>query len=108
LRYLNLHIIQEGEEFFIFDWDFIRGEGGSTWYNLKNGRQRSRSLNFVTLEKEDYAGSDTNVTVAEVYNQIQVTDELEALDTIIESPLDSNSLKSFYRSKINYMEEYIA
>lgn len=108
LRYLNLHIIQEGEEFFIFDWDFIRGEGGSTWYNLKNGRQRSRSLNFVTLEKEHYAGSDTNVTVAEVYNQIMVTDELESIETVIESPLDSNSLKSFYPSKFKYMTEYIA
>ena len=108
LRYLNLHIMQEGEEFFIFDWDFIRGEGGSTWYNLKNGRQRSRSLNFVTLEKEDYGGEDTTISVAEVYNQIMVTDELESIETVIESPLDSDSLKSFYRSKINYMEEYIA
>jgi len=37
-----------------------------------------------------------------------VTDELESIETVIESPLDSNSLKSFYPSKFKYMTEYIA
>lgn len=108
MRYLNLHILQEGSEFYIFDWDTMMGEGSSYWINLKNGRTKLHQGELIQLEKENYAGSDTNVTVAEVYNQIQVTDELEALDTIIESPLDSNSLKSFYRTPVRYMTEYIA
>ena len=108
LRYLNLHIIQEGSEFYIFDWETMMFGTSSNWINLKNGRTKLRQGYFISLEKENYAGSDTNVTVAEVYNQIQVTDELESIETVIESPLDSNSLKSFYRSKFNYMEEYIA
>lgn len=108
MRYLNLHILQEGSEFYIFDWDTMISGTSSNWINLKNGRTKARQAEFVSLTKDDYAGSDTNVTVAEVYNQIQVTDELEALDTIIESPLDSNSLKSFYRTPVRYMTEYIA
>lgn len=62
----------------------------------------------MELEKEHYAGSDTNVTVSDVYNQIMVTDELESIETVIESPLDSNSLKSFYPGKVDYMTEYIS
>lgn len=108
LRYLNLHIVQEGNEFYIFDWDTMIGEGSSNWINLKNGRTKPRLSELIQLEKEHYAGSDTNVTVAEVYNQIQVTDELESIETVIESPLDSDSLKSFYPSKFKYMTEYIA
>jgi hypothetical protein len=68
LRYLNLHIIQEGSEFYIFDWDTMMGEGSSYWINLKNGRTKLRQGYLIELEREHYAGSDTNVTVAEVYN----------------------------------------
>lgn len=108
MRYLNLHILQEGSEFYIFDWDTMMGEGSSYWINLKNGRTKLHQGELIQLEKENYAGSDTNVTVAEVYNQIQVTDELESIETVIESPLDSDSLKSFYPGKVDYMTEYIS
>lgn len=108
MRYLNLHILQEGSEFYIFDWDTMMGEGSSYWINLKNGRTKLHQGELIQLEKENYAGSDTNVTVAEVYNQIQVTDELESIETVIESPLDSDSLKSFYDGITHYMTEFWA
>jgi len=67
---LNLHIIQEGSEFYIFDWETMMFGTSSNWINLKNGRTKVRQGYFISLEKENYAGSDTNLTVAEVYNQI--------------------------------------
>lgn len=108
LRYLNLHIVQEASDFYIFDWQTLMDGNSGNWYNLRNGRTKARNPYYWALDKDDYAAADTNVSVAEVFNQIMVTDELESIDTVIESPLDSNSLKSFYRTRFKYMTEYIA
>ncbi len=108
LRYLNLHITQEASDFYIFDWDTLMGAGSGNWYNLRNGNTKARQPNYMTLTKDDYAGADTNVSVADVFNQIMVTDELETIETVIESPLENDSLKSFYKGKTHYMTEYWA
>ena len=108
LRYLNLHIIQIGTEFYIFDWESLASLSETRWYSIRFNNYKSRQGYLIPLGKEDYAAADTTVSISDVYNQIQVTDELEALDTIISSPLDSDSLRSFYRKPVRYMEEYIA
>ena len=32
--YLNLHVIQKGLDFYVFNWDSIKNEGDITWYPL--------------------------------------------------------------------------
>lgn len=108
LRYLNLHIIQVGTEFYIFDWESLSSLSETRWYNIKLNNYKARSGYLTVLGKDDYAADDTTVSISDVYNQIQVTDELESLDTIINSPLDSDSLKSYFRRPVRYMTEYIA
>lgn len=108
LRYLNLHIIQIGTEFYIFDWESLASLSETRWYSIRFNNYKARSGYLQNLTKDDYAAADTTVSISDVYNQIQVTDELESLDTIINSPLDKDSLRSFYRTPVKYMEEYIA
>ena len=55
-----------------------------------------------------HASDDTNITIGEVYNQICVRDNLESLDTVIESPFDKDTLGSYYTGKQLYMTEYFA
>lgn len=108
LRYLNLHIVQDATDFYIFDWETLSTLSDTRWYSIRFNNYKSRQGYLIPLGKDDYAADDTTVSISDVYNQIQVTDELEALDTIIESPLDSDTLSSFYRKPVKYMEEYIA
>ena len=106
MQYLNLHIIQEGNDFYIFDWENIRYKN-TQWINiLELTESKTTSPQLVNITNEKHADTDTNITIADVYNQIQVTCELEDQETIIESPLDTDFLKSNYRSKFHYMTEY--
>ena len=114
LQYLNLHIIQIGTDFYIFDWstltqsretnekdtmDFLCINDGSVqplYFPKKSYR----------ITKPDYASNDTQISVDEVYNQIQVKCDLKNLETIVESPLDSEKLVSLYPKRFLYCTEY--
>ena len=108
LRYLNLHIAMNGSDFYLFDWDSMMAGETINWLNLGTKRVKRGTYQEVQLTKEFYAGDDTNVTVADVYNQIQVTDELESLEDLIKSPLDSDNLQPLYPKKSWYMTEFIS
>lgn len=107
LKYLNLHIIQEGYDYYIFDWDSIKNKN-TTWMDLKDNSLKTVSPIEVTLTSQMHGADDTSITIADVYNQIAVKDNLEKMDNIIESPLDSDSLNSLYTGKQLYMTEYIS
>lgn len=114
LQYLNLHIIQIGRDFYIFDWstltksretnekytmDFLCLNDGSVkplYFPKKSYR----------VTKPDYASNDTQISVDEVYNQIQVKCDLKNLETVVESPLDSEKLVSLYPKRFLYCTEY--
>lgn len=55
-----------------------------------------------------HSDSDTNITVSDVYTQVQVKCDLKDQEDIIESPLSSDSLVSPWRSKNIFMTEYIS
>lgn len=114
LQYLNLHIIQIGRDFYIFDW--------STLTQSREANEKD-TMDFLCLNdgsvqplyfpkksykitKPDYASNDTQISVDEVYNQIQVKCDLKDLDTIVESPLDSEKLISLYPKRFLYCTEY--
>lgn len=114
LQYLNLHIIQIGRDFYIFDW--------STLTQSREANEKD-TMDFLCLNdgsvqplyfpkksyritKPDYASNDTQISVDEVYNQIQVKCDLKDLETIVESPLDSEKLVSLYPKRFLYCTEY--
>lgn len=106
LKYLNLHIIQQGFDFYIFDWNTLKTRR-NTWYNvLTNTSVTIRPPQNLTLTSEMHGSDDTNITVDDVYNQISVKCKLENEDTIIVNPLDKNDLDSLYTSKQLYCREY--
>ena len=107
LRYLNLHIIQEGKDYYIFDWNTLK-DGRTSWVNLANNNTSTKTVTRVNLLSTMHGDNNTTITVDDVYNQIQVKDELDGQETIIESPLESDSLSSLYTGKQLYMTEYIS
>lgn len=107
LQYLNLHIIQEGKDYFIFDWNTIKNRRNN-WIDLNSKASYSKATSQITLTSQMHSDNNTNITIADVYNQIQVKDELEGMETIIESPLEEDDLTSLWTGKQLYMTEYIS
>lgn len=105
LQYLNLHIIQEGLDYYIFDWNSIKNKR-TDWYNVT--LQSAIKMNPLTIQmtSEMHSSSDTNLTVSDVYNQIQIKCSIEDQENIITSPLDKDNLTSLFDGKTKYMSEY--
>lgn len=107
LQYLNLHIIQQGLNYYIFDWNTIKKKR-SSWMNLATNAVTTYTPSTVNLMSDMHSSDDTSISIADVYNQIQVKCDLENQENVIESPLDSDSLTSYYSGKQLYMTEYIS
>lgn len=105
LRYLNLHIIQIGKDFYIYDWESIKTKDSISWLNIITDTETVEAITVKNVVKADYADSDTNISLAESYNQVSVKCDLDAIETVIESPLDSNKLENQFGNKQKYMSE---
>lgn len=107
LQYLNLHIIQQGRDYYIFDWNTIKTQRAS-WINLLTGDVMTTVPAVISIVSDDHASDNTNLSVADVYSSVQIECELQSEDTVIESPLDSSYLTSYWTGKQKYMTEIIS
>lgn len=108
LRYLNLHISQEGYNYYIYDWESVKSRNVNMWRDIINNSNINCSQTIVPLINTMHADDASSITISDVYNQIQVKCELEGEDTVIESPLTSDSLSTPYEGRQHYMTEYRA
>ena len=107
LQYTNMHIIQYEGDFYIFDYDGIKNQN-CIWRKLGDTDKMMSRLKTINLTSDMHSDTDTNITVGDVYTQVQVKCDLEEQEDIIESPLSNDSLVSPFRSKNIYMTEYIS
>lgn len=108
LKYLNLHVTQEGTYFNIFSWETIRNGGSVYWRNLIGGSDLATISETIDISLDNVEGTDTQISVPETYNQLLLTCDITEMDNIVESPLDDDSLSSWLGSKVKYMTEYAA
>lgn len=107
MQYTNMHIIQSNGDFYIFDWDGIKAQI-TDWHNLSDGSIYSTTSKTIKLTSDMHSDSDTNITVSDVFTQVQVKCDLKDQSDIIESPLSSDNLVSPWRSRNIFMTEYIS
>lgn len=115
LTYLNLHIIQLGKDYLIFDWDYINNvsEGNTNYIDLWHRPQTfTKSLitspNYPELIKRfHYSSNSTNLTIADVYNKIQVNCKLDSTDDAFGSPFDDEITIKIYPRKYLYQTEVL-
>lgn len=105
MKYFNLHIIQRGNAFYMFDWDTMRTKSSVPWLRLSDNAVTMESFGTTNLTKNQYAGDDTQLSIADVFNQIQVTDDITELETVLKSPLDDDNMLPLI-PKIKYLVEY--
>ena len=107
MRYLDLHIVQDGFDYYIFAWETVRGlRGPITWKDITTGDTETTLRATITIAMGNVEGADTQISIGEVYNQLLLTCENEAMPGVVESPLDSAHLTSPYVNKQKYCTEY--
>ena len=108
LKYLNLHIVQEGTTFYIFSWESIRKNSYLNLYRIDKGSEKSIEIPTYLVGKDiEVADCDTKISIGETYNELLLTDNVTEVDDVIESPLDDDSLIAAGNFQ-KYMTEYIA
>lgn len=105
LKYLNLHIVQDGLQFYIFSWESVKNSSSISWRELTTNEVKTTIKNCVIFDLNNVASNDTTINIGEVYNQILLTCKVESVESIIESPLDDNALVSPYSNKQKYLTE---
>lgn len=109
LRYLNLHVIQQGPDFYIFDWDSLK-QGVSSWSALIGSSGTTYSPLTTPILNTSHASDVSDISVSDVYNQIQIECNVIAQDVVITSPLEDEDLISAFASggKVKYLTEFIS
>lgn len=106
-RYFNLHIVQLGYDFYIFDWETSKSGNSVTWVNILDGTTKNSTYSVVTPSLSSYADDSTQISMGECYDQIQLTDEVEEFDDVILSPFDDENLYDIMNRQ-HYMRELYA
>ena len=107
LKYLNLHIVQDGFSFYIFSWESIKATPDKIiWHDIVENTTKKTTQQAVTIALGNVADCDTTISIDEVYNQLLLTAKVEDIESVIESPLDDDLLVSPYVNKQKYLTEY--
>ena len=115
LKYLDLHIVQYGRDFYVFSWDTMRA-GTTSWSLLLSsgeGVSQSAQLSGCTgvstaLSTANVEDTDTQIDVQEIFNQLCLTVSPKGSDTVLRSPLDSAGKIPAMGARLFYCTEYAA
>lgn len=107
LKYLNLHIAQDGFNFYIFSWESVKATPDKIiWHDIVDNGTKTTAQQAVTIALANVADCDTTISIDDVYNQLLLTAKVEDIESVIESPLDDDLLDSPYINKQKYLTEY--
>lgn len=107
LKYLNLHIVQDGFNFYIFSWESVKATPDKIiWHDIVANSTKTTAQQAVTIALANVADCDTTISIGDVYNQLLLTAKVENIESVIESPLDDDLLGSPYIVKQKYLTEY--
>lgn len=114
LRYLNLHMVQRGDRFYVFAWESLKGGREIAWQDLAGlGMpntivERTGGGEPVVIGTGMVTDCDTEISVSEVYNQLALTCDIAGVESVVENPLEASALTTTYDSRQLYMTEYSA
>lgn len=106
LKYLNLHIVQDGKTFYIFSWESVR-KGNIKWIQLNGNRKaedEESDISDITLTNDIAGDTDGEITLSEAFNRLCLKVSPKNMNELIESPLDS--MDSAYPHRTLYCTEF--
>lgn len=109
LRYLGLRIVQDGASVMIYDVaEVIRNKGANTFY-IYNMTQNSWIDNYAFANSHvfsEFVDKHLDISMSDVYTQMTVNCSRDSVDTVVESPFESENISSPYTSRSHYMTEF--
>lgn len=106
LRYLNLHIEQEGTDYRIFDLGNRGRTAPQTWTDLLTGETETLAGREVTFGNDNTEGRGTQLTVGEAWNRITVRCDVRETENLVEPPLEEDDMESPYTNRQLYLKVY--
>lgn len=115
LQYLNLHIVQLGRDFYIYDNEYMNRVDSEhkPFYDMFGNTTITKQITTsqltpYTLQKTHYNSDDTNLTIGDVYNKIEIKANLIDSEDVIESPFDDDNLTSPFPMRQIFATEAVA
>ena len=109
LRYLNLHIVQEGMTFRVYADSTPSSAASVTWCRLDGSDPAEPlTIGLHTLSASETTDEPTKLETTEAYSRVELTAKTAETDVIVESPLEEDSLTPVYSSLNRYVTEYYA
>lgn len=115
LKYLDLHILQEGLKFYVFSWPTVSrspasasGAGQTEWSVYGSDAVTTMRREEHEISLSNVYGTDANISIGDVYNRIVLKCDIASDDTAVESPLSSDSLIGVYGRSQRYCIEFSA
>lgn len=106
LKYLNLHIMQDGMDFYIFSWETVKGDKDIYWRDLLTGGRLTTARSTTDITTQNVVGTETSISVGEIYSQLLLTCDVKSVESVIKSPLDNDLVSSPFSNKQKYLTEY--
>lgn len=107
LRYFNLHIAQEGLSFRIFAWETVKSSDEVVWQEISDTTITDTTTpQTIDITSHIAADCNTQISVDEVFNQLQLTCDMQSVENIIDSPLDDDLLTPVFDTYQKYLTEY--
>lgn len=108
LKYLNLHTVQQGFSFYLFSWENVKKAENIAWKDLYSNKPLTTSYRLIGITTDKVSGTDTTISIGEIYNQLLLTCKVEKMESLIESPLEESALGSYFAARQKYMSELIS
>lgn len=103
LKFYNLHIVQDGLTFRIFAWESVKGSAIVNWEDIGTGEWVEKTERKTTdITTDIVADCDTQISIGEIYNQLELTATIEKIESVVESPLDDESIDSPFQAGLGY------
>lgn len=103
LQYCNLHMIMINGDIYIFSWGTVKNTNFKFNNIFNTAENKDFSLGIKLVDKNGYASDDTNLSIDEVYNRIEVKCNLDEIDELI--PNITDDLENMYERGMLYMTE---
>lgn len=111
MRYLDLHIVQEGATYYIYAWETLRQSDNTSiiWKDLVHNQSTTiSSRDTIDISLDIVADDDTQINIDETYNKLTLKSSTTSMENLIRSPLDKDDLTSPFTGKQLYMQEIVS
>lgn len=106
LKYLNLHITQEGFNFYLFSWESIKSTANKEWKDIITAELLTTETRGTQITVDKVEGMGTQISVGEIFNKLIVKCDVKSTESVIESPLDDDNIVPAFVNKQQYLTEY--